>query len=118
LNTTQRNLHRYYATTGGATNVFSTKVADYIASRPDYPAALFDELATRCDLNPQSHVADVGAGTGLLTRDLLARGYRVTAVEPNREMRAPAMHYSIATRTIAASMGPLNRCHLPTAQSI
>jgi ubiquinone/menaquinone biosynthesis C-methylase UbiE len=35
-------------------------------------------------------VADVGAGTGLLTRDLLRHGCRVIAVEPNPEMRAAA----------------------------
>ena len=32
-------------------------------------------------------VVDVGAGTGQLTRRLLARGLRVTAVEPDAEMR-------------------------------
>jgi SAM-dependent methyltransferase len=87
MTTTQKALHDQYDMVGGATNVFSAKVADYIASRPDYPAALFEELAARCDLKSQSHITDVGAGTGLLTRDLLARDYRVTAIEPNREMR-------------------------------
>jgi SAM-dependent methyltransferase len=84
---TQKELHNQYATVGGVTTVFSAKVADYIASRPNYPAALFDELADHCNLISYAHIADVGAGTGLLTRDLLARGNRVTAVEPSREMR-------------------------------
>lgn len=70
--------------------IFSNKVADYAASRPDYPAALFALLQQRCPPAEAVTVADVGAGTGLLTRGLLASGYRVAAVEPNREMRAAA----------------------------
>jgi ubiquinone/menaquinone biosynthesis C-methylase UbiE len=38
-------------------------------------------------LAPGSHVVDLGAGTGKLTRDLAARGFRVTAIEPVRGMR-------------------------------
>ncbi len=67
---------------------FSGKVADYVASRPDYPAALLDALAECGALRPGSDVADIGAGTGQLTRSLLERGHRVTAIEPNDEMRA------------------------------
>lgn len=70
----------------GAAAVFSSKVADYHASRPDYPAALFDALLPAQPIV----VADVGAGTGLFTRGLLARGHQVHAVEPSAEMRAVA----------------------------
>jgi SAM-dependent methyltransferase len=66
--------------------VFSNKVRDYVAYRPGYPQALSEFLRSRVPAGAQ--VADVGAGTGLLTRDLLAAGYEVTAVEPNDEMRA------------------------------
>ena len=45
-------------------------------------------------LNP-SHIAhykigDVGAGTGILTRMLVERGFEITAVEPNDSMRLQA----------------------------
>jgi SAM-dependent methyltransferase len=70
---------------GDVPAVFSAKVADYKSSRPDYPAALFDALPAA-----PAVVADVGAGTGLFTRGLLARGYEVHAVEPSAEMRATA----------------------------
>jgi SAM-dependent methyltransferase len=73
---------------GGSTRLFSRKVDDYRASRPDYPAALFDELARRCP--PPAEALDIGAGTGLFSRDLLRRGWRVTAVEPDAAMRAAA----------------------------
>lgn len=68
------------------TRLFSTKVAAYQAARPDYPAALFDWLATQLPPNPQ--VLDIGAGTGLFTQGLLARGWAVLAVEPDAGMRA------------------------------
>lgn len=71
-----------------APGLFTGKVADYLASRPDYPAALIDALEDLGVLEPASDVADIGAGTGLLTAALLQRGHRVTAVEPNEEMRA------------------------------
>lgn len=68
------------------TQLFTTKVADYQAARPDYPAALFDWLAGQLPAAPQ--VLDLGAGTGLLTQGLLARGWQVLAVEPDAAMRA------------------------------
>lgn len=80
----QDDLHAAYAQP--LTELFSAKVADYIASRPDYPAALFDWLAARLPAAPA--VLDLGAGTGLLTQDLLARGWTVLAVEPDAAMRA------------------------------
>ncbi len=68
------------------TQLFSTKVADYQAARPDYPAALFDWLAQQ--LPACRRVLDLGAGTGLFTQSLLARGWEVLAVEPDAAMRA------------------------------
>jgi SAM-dependent methyltransferase len=59
-------------------------VADvYERARPGYPPEVLDTLA----LAPGSHVVDLGAGTGKLTRDLASRGFRVTAIEPLRGMR-------------------------------
>ena len=86
-------LRSLFAPEGGVRAIFSAKVADYIASRPDYPASLFDALREHCELRPGDNIADVGAGTGLLTQGLLQRGWRVTAVEPNPAMRAAADHF-------------------------
>lgn len=87
---TGARLRSLYKTKDGVADIFSGKVVDYIASRPDYPASLFDTLANVSKLQANASVADIGAGTGLLTRGLLARGYRVTAIEPNEEMRKAA----------------------------
>jgi len=69
------------------TQRFSNRVESYRLHRPAYPSAIVDLLARECGLTGTSLIADVAAGTGLLTEIFLARGYRVIAVEPNRPMR-------------------------------
>ena len=51
----------------------------YHSIRPGYPAALFDDLFARLPADP--FLLEVGPGTGQATRDLLARGARVHAIE-------------------------------------
>lgn len=72
------------------TRRFTGRVADYARHRPGYPEAALDHLAAAARLAPGSTIADVGAGTGILTRQLLDRGYRVLTVEPNDQMRQAA----------------------------
>jgi ubiquinone/menaquinone biosynthesis C-methylase UbiE len=67
---------------------FANVAAAYERGRPAYPGELLDWLVERRDLVPGKHVLDLGAGTGKLTRLLVGRGARVTAVEPVEEMRA------------------------------
>jgi SAM-dependent methyltransferase len=69
---------------------FTNRVDDYVRYRPGYPPELFEMLMVECGLGQESRVADVGSGTGILTRDLLATGSRVAAIEPNAAMRAAA----------------------------
>jgi SAM-dependent methyltransferase len=70
------------------TERFSNRVDNYVKYRPGYPPAVLDLLAAECGLTPASVIADIGSGTGILTRLFLERGQRVYGVEPNREMRA------------------------------
>jgi SAM-dependent methyltransferase len=67
---------------------FSNRVADYVRYRPGYPRAILDTLREECGLTPESVIADVGSGTGLLSRLFLDNGNLVYGVEPNAEMRA------------------------------
>ncbi|MDP2366668.1 class I SAM-dependent methyltransferase [Rhodoferax sp.] len=94
---TGTQLHSLYEPIGGVDQIFGAKVADYRASRPDYPVPLFELLRSQCGLSAATTVADVGAGTGLLTRGLLQTGARVIAVEPNAAMRGACDHALQAT---------------------
>lgn len=76
-----------------ATTRFSSRVDDYIRYRPHYPLELIDLLAANCGLTPESVIADIGSGTGLLTRLFLENGNPVVGVEPNREMREAGERY-------------------------
>jgi len=75
------------------TERFSDRVADYVRYRPGYPPELLECLRRLCRLTPQWVVADIGSGTGLLTKIFLENGNRVFAVEPNAAMRAAGEEY-------------------------
>lgn len=70
------------------TNRFTSRVESYRCYRPGYPAAIVDLLARECRLQSDAVVADIAAGTGLLSEIFLARDYPVIAGEPNAQMRA------------------------------
>ena len=70
------------------TQRFSNRVENYRRYRPGYPPAILDLLAAKCGLSQTSVAADVGSGTGILTKLLLKSGGRIFGVEPNPEMRA------------------------------
>ncbi|HEY6444842.1 MAG TPA: class I SAM-dependent methyltransferase [Acidobacteriaceae bacterium] len=70
------------------TERFSGRVESYRRSRPGYPPAIVDTLRRACGLTPDSAIADIAAGTGLLTEIFLAAECAVISVEPNDEMRA------------------------------
>ncbi|QMV18271.1 methyltransferase domain-containing protein [Granulicella sp. 5B5] len=68
---------------------FTGRAEDYDRYRQRYPAEpVLMRLREWCGLTPQHRVADIGAGTGMLTEVFLANGNPVIAIEPNAEMRA------------------------------
>ncbi len=68
----------------GRATSFAAVADAYERARPGYPA---EAVAWLADETP-GDVVDLGAGTGKLTRSLVAAGHRVTAVEPLPEMLA------------------------------
>jgi SAM-dependent methyltransferase len=72
-------------------------VADaYERGRPEYAPAAVGALAAELGIAPGAAVLDLAAGTGKLTRPLLAAGLDVVAVEPQAALRD----------RLAAAIGP------------
>lgn len=91
---------------------FGAEAENYEAGRPDYP---FDAVAWMLEGMPSGslRVADVGAGTGKLTRVLAtAPGAEVVAVDPDPEMLA-ALRRSVPG--VPTFVGSAERMPLPDA---
>jgi ubiquinone/menaquinone biosynthesis C-methylase UbiE len=67
---------------------FESAAEVYERARPDYPEEALDWIVESLGLTAGAETVDLGAGTGKFARQLVARGLKVTAVEPVREMRA------------------------------
>ena len=92
---------------------FSNRVTDYARYRPSYPPALLDLLRTECGLRPEQNIADIGSGTGLLTKLFLENGNRVFGVEPNAEMRAAGEHFLQDYPNFSSLIGSAESTTLP-----
>ncbi len=68
--------------------VFNEAADEYDRHRPGYPDALVDQACGTGRLGPGAAVLEIGCGTGQLTRSLVSRGLRVTAVEPGERLIA------------------------------
>lgn len=67
-------------------DLFSNKAEYYDSFRPSYAEAFIQEMIARRIIGEGMTVADIGAGTGILTRQLADSGSAVIAVEPNEQM--------------------------------
>ncbi len=66
---------------------FATVADAYERGRPEYAPAVVGALAAELGIVAGDPVLDLGAGTGKLTRALVAFGLDVTAVEPQAPLR-------------------------------
>lgn len=66
---------------------FSGKEKIYASARPDYSTELFEYLKANNIVGNDMTVADIGAGTGIFTRQISKYVKKVYAVEPNDGMR-------------------------------
>jgi len=73
-------------TAGGS--LFDPLVAAYDAARPSYPAALYDDVERLARPLSGATVVELGAGTGIATRQLMARGANVVALDAGPAMLA------------------------------
>ncbi len=95
------------------TQRFSSRVDNYARYRPDYPPQVLELLQHECSLTPEAVIADIGSGTGLLSRMFLENGNRVFGVEPNREMRQAGERLLSGYRRFTSVTGSAEATTLP-----
>jgi SAM-dependent methyltransferase len=71
-------------------NVFASKAEIYAKYRWRYAPEAIHAIFDHTRITPASAVADIGAGTGILTREFVGKVKKIFAVEPNPEMRSIA----------------------------
>jgi SAM-dependent methyltransferase len=69
---------------------FDSAARLYHLARPDYPAAVYDELVRLAGLRAGDRVLEIGCATGKATIPLARREYRITCVEIGPELAAAA----------------------------
>ncbi len=74
-------------------NRFTETVENYVKYRPSYPAEIYPFLVQHCGLTQEKMIADIGSGTGFLSKLFLDHGHIVYGVEPNRAMRTAGEQY-------------------------
>jgi len=72
------------------THRFDKRALDYSKYRPSYPLSILNILESEIHFNSDVIVADIGSGTGLLSKLFVQNGNTVYAVEPNDQMRSYA----------------------------
>ena len=96
--------------------VFDDVAEDYDRHRPTYPDVLVDRACEGAGIAPGGAVLEIGCGTGQLTRSLLARGLRVTAVEPGQQLIARARDQLNGVGDVRFVKAHLEDVSLPSAQ--
>lgn len=91
---------------------FNEAAETYDEVRPSYPAELFDALFQALPSQPE--IVEVGPGTGQATKDLLARGAIVHAVEIGAAMAA-RLRSNLGTARLLVSVGAFEDLNIPPA---
>lgn len=94
------------------TDQFTGKATAYTKGRPLYAQAALDFLKER-RITENARIADIGAGTGIFSKQLAANGATVYAVEPNEDMRLAAKEYLKDTPNTRCVDGSAENTTLP-----
>lgn len=89
-----------------------TEHASHYDKRADYSFEAIKDLLTATGCAPNQSVAEIGAGTGKLTKELLKHGLTVAAVEPNDAMREIGM-VNTRGKSVSWSVGTGEATGLP-----
>ena len=91
---------------------FTGQAAAYVKGRPLYAQAALDFLKQQ-GINETARIADIGAGTGIFSKQLAQNGATVFAVEPNEDMRRAAEEYLKDTKNARCIDGSAENTTLP-----
>lgn len=88
-------------------HVFSSKAERYTKYRWKYAPLSIQTIFEMTRITKESRVADIGAGTGILTKEFAGKVRQIVAVEPNAEMR----------RVAARELKPYPNCQVIAGQA-
>jgi SAM-dependent methyltransferase len=91
---------------------FELMAENYGSARPPYPQAVFEVLKAERVIGPGLKVLEIGAGTGLATRELVSSGSQVVALEPGRDL-ATLLTQAVPSASVRRSR--LEEASLPDA---
>jgi ubiquinone/menaquinone biosynthesis C-methylase UbiE len=91
-----------------------TEHASHYDKRADYSCDAIKNLLKAIGCDPSRLVADIGAGTGKLTKELLKHGLTVSSIEPNDAMRTIGIQ-NTKGKSVTWSVGTGEATGLPTS---
>ncbi len=69
---------------------FNNIAETYHKGRPGYPTALFEEVKEICGITSESRLLEIGAGSGIASKELAKYGAQLVVLEPGAELMAIA----------------------------
>ena len=94
---------------------FNQDAERYHTYRPHYPRELFDTLIRDTKLTPESHLLEIGPGTGQATEPLAKYGYDITAVELGESLAQKARSVLLPYPKVKILTGAFEDVDLPPA---
>ncbi len=94
------------------TDKFTLKAENYAKYRPSYPSEFIHYLIDQIGIH-NSIVADIGAGTGILTKLLAPYVQTIIAIDPNQAMREICVSYCKELKNTVVMEGCAEETGLP-----
>jgi len=82
--------------TFGAEVDFGRTASDYSKYRQGFPDQWFEAIVQKGIIKPDSHVLDLGTGTGTIARGLALKGFKTVGLDPAEELLKEAKKLDVA----------------------
>ena len=94
---------------------FDEVATAYQAARPDYPAALYEDLLAVTALPPGDRILEIGCATGKATLPLARRGFAITCIELGLDL-ARAARANLAAYDVTVVAGTFESWRPPAGE--